>query len=95
MAKPYVPYEGPIVTREQAKTLGLTRFFTGQPCKRGHLSQRILRDGCCVACFNARRAAKSDVYALTMQTYYFAHAETIKAQVNARRLRNPTSNKSQ
>ena len=50
MAKPYVPYEGPVVTREEAKAIGLTRFFTGKPCKHGHLFQRTTCNGGCIQC---------------------------------------------
>jgi hypothetical protein len=48
MAKPFLPYEGPLVTREQAKALGLTRFFPGSRCRKaGHLSQRMMSNGGC------------------------------------------------
>ena len=51
MAKPYVPYAGPIIQREQAKVLGLTRFFPGSRCRKaGHLSQRMVSNGGCAAC---------------------------------------------
>jgi len=36
-------------TSAQAKALGVDRFFTGKPCKNGHLSKRYLA-GACVAC---------------------------------------------
>lgn len=56
MASLYVPYEGPIVTRAEAKAGGLTRFFTGGPCgKRDHISQRIVSNGRCVACYYLMR----------------------------------------
>lgn len=51
MVKPYAPYEGPIVTRAEAKALGLTRFFPGSRCRKaGHLSQRMMSNGGCAAC---------------------------------------------
>ncbi len=50
MAKPYIPYAGPVVTRDAAKAAGQPRFFTGKPCKRGHLSQRTTANGGCFAC---------------------------------------------
>src|ERR1700680_4225722 len=34
----------------QARALGLTRFLTSEPCKRGHRAERRTCDGCCVAC---------------------------------------------
>lgn len=50
MAKSYVPYAGPIVTREQATAQGLARYFTNVPCKHGHLSQRGTKNGGCTQC---------------------------------------------
>jgi 5-methylcytosine-specific restriction endonuclease McrA len=50
MAKPYVPFTGQIVTRADALASGLTRFFTGKPCKHGHLSERTSVNGGCIAC---------------------------------------------
>lgn len=39
-----------ITNREQATSLGLKRFFTGNPCKNGHISERFTKDGKCVEC---------------------------------------------
>ena len=51
MAIPYVPYDGPIVQRAEAKAAGLPRFFPGSKCRRnGHLSQRMTSNGGCHAC---------------------------------------------
>lgn len=46
MAGEYIPYDGPIVTKAEALASGLTRYFTGKLCKRGHLSQRTFHNGC-------------------------------------------------
>lgn len=29
---------------------GKTRYFTGHPCKRGHVAERMVSNGCCTAC---------------------------------------------
>lgn len=50
MATDYVPYTGPIVTRAQAKAAGLTRYFTGKPCPRGHVSERWTASYSCDTC---------------------------------------------
>ena len=50
MAKPYIPYDGVVITRADALAAGLTRFFTGKPCKHGHLSERTSCNGGCIAC---------------------------------------------
>ena len=37
-----------IITRAEAQAQGLKHFFTGKPCKHGHLDQRLVSNrGCC------------------------------------------------
>ena len=42
-----------IITRSEAKALGLTHYFTGIPCKHGHLSRRRYKDRVCMDCDTA------------------------------------------
>lgn len=39
-----------IITRTEAKALGLKRFFTGNTCAKGHVEERLTSNGACVAC---------------------------------------------
>jgi hypothetical protein len=39
-----------ILSHEEAMALGLKRYFTGQPCKRGHIAERYVRSGICSKC---------------------------------------------
>lgn len=39
-----------LITREQAKFLGRSRYFTGKPCKRGHVAERFVAGRTCVEC---------------------------------------------
>jgi hypothetical protein len=39
-----------IISRKEAKTLGLTRYFTGKPCKHGHVVERAVSAGNCTKC---------------------------------------------
>lgn len=50
MAKIKEPYRGPIVTRDDARSVGANRFFTGVPCLRGHIAQRRVSQGHCIPC---------------------------------------------
>lgn len=43
-----------IISRKEAKALGLTRYFTGLPCKYGHMEERFISCGHCVACSKAK-----------------------------------------
>lgn len=39
-----------VINRNEAKSQGLTRFYTGKPCKHGHLAQRHVSSGSCCEC---------------------------------------------
>jgi 5-methylcytosine-specific restriction endonuclease McrA len=43
-------YAGLVVTRAQAKAAGAPKFYTGKPCIRNHLSQRVTSNGSCLQC---------------------------------------------
>jgi hypothetical protein len=44
-----------IITRKQAIEQGLKRYFTGKPCKSGHVAERYV-DGGCMVCNHIRAA---------------------------------------
>lgn len=39
-----------LIDRKTALNKGLARYFTGQPCKRGHVAERKVGNGCCTEC---------------------------------------------
>ena len=39
-----------IISRSEAKAKGLKRFFTGKPCKHGHVAERYVGSSGCVEC---------------------------------------------
>ena len=39
-----------LMTRAEAKALGLKRYFTGTPCKHGHVAERSVSNYTCLAC---------------------------------------------
>lgn len=39
-----------IITREDAKKIGQKWYFTGEPCKNGHVDKRYVNTGICYAC---------------------------------------------
>lgn len=43
-----------LITRADAKAQGLKHYYTGKPCKRGHIEPRFTSEGSCVACAVAR-----------------------------------------
>lgn len=40
----------PYTSRSEAKAQGLTQYFTGVPCKNGHLTYRYTSSGACAGC---------------------------------------------
>lgn len=64
LAKPYVPYDGPIVTRKEAKEKNKKFYFTGESCRHGHISQRRVKYSACLECekvkANRQRLANPD-----------------------------------
>ena len=39
-----------IIERRAALALGLVRYFTGRPCRHGHVCSRYSASGCCIDC---------------------------------------------
>jgi hypothetical protein len=39
-----------IISREDARSKGYTRFYTGEPCKRGHIAERTVSSNGCLMC---------------------------------------------
>ncbi|AIQ94736.1 hypothetical protein [Prochlorococcus sp. MIT 0604] len=48
------PYEGPHISRKDAIAKGLTKYFEGKTCRRGHIDFRWVEGGC-NACLNERK----------------------------------------
>ena len=54
-----------IIKRQDALEAGLLLYFTGKPCKYGHIDQRYSSSGLCLSCMprkNAERAAYKKQY---------------------------------
>lgn len=48
--------ENMISERQKAKQYGLKHYFTGLPCKNGHIDKRQTSDGTCMACSREKEA---------------------------------------
>ena len=77
-----------IITRNEAKERGLTRFFTGIPCKHGHVCERHTKSGTCIECGNVRSATwnKQTGYG---KEYRSANAHQVADTNKSWRRRNP------
>jgi len=43
-----------IISRDEARALGLKRYFTGKPCKHGHVAERHVASRKCRECHRER-----------------------------------------
>lgn len=48
-----------IISRKEAKSLGLKRYYTGKPCSKGHSVERRTANGVCLACENTEEAKET------------------------------------
>lgn len=82
-------------TRAEAKTLGAKYYFTGEPCKHGHVAPRKTK-GACIECLKVewergnqtraeyfRQYNRSDAGKEAKQRYYEANKEGIIAKARA------------
>lgn len=81
--------EPPIISRADAEAAGLKRFFTGEPCRNGHVSERrVGGDGSCFVCQRMASATyrKSDPEGNKARrgAWDKANMEKIRAQKRAR-----------
>jgi len=44
----------PLITRQQAIDSGLKRYYTGEPCKKGHVAERFTSSSGCVECVHPK-----------------------------------------
>lgn len=89
------------VTRAQAKADGLQRYFTGAPCKRGHLAERQTSNGTCFECARlcnpekkranglARYHANKDAARARYRAYYLRRREYMLERARRYREQNP------
>jgi len=45
-----------MITRSDAKAQGLSKYFTGVPCRNGHVAERYTQSGTCQDCIRTSRA---------------------------------------
>jgi hypothetical protein len=77
-----------IITRAEAKALGLKRYFTGKPCKRGHVCERTFSTGC-MECHRAYKAANREKMREYHRAYKAANREKMREYHRAWRAANP------
>lgn len=72
-----------IITRKEAAQQGLSRYYTGKPCKKGHVSERMRSNGQCVTCLRLSRDNWLKSNPDKAKAYYKKHYDKNKERVNA------------
>jgi hypothetical protein len=71
------------VLRQAARDEGKAAYFTGKPCRRGHIAERRVANGMCSACQEEWRLASPERSRAYAQRYRDNNAPTIRARGNA------------
>lgn len=66
-----------IITRAEAKEQGLTHYFTGIPCRHGHLSLRYTQGASCTTC-----------HSIGSKRYARENPQKVKSMIRERNLQN-------
>lgn len=90
-----------LITKQEARTRGLVNFFTGKPCKRGHVSERRVLDGACVLCrkedanncYHRNKDKNKEVGAIRKTEYRLKNKEKINERRKVLRSLNPERHK--
>ncbi len=82
-----------IITRQEALECGLIRYFTGKPCKRGHVAERRTDNYSCVECdiivSAAHRESNREKYNARARAWRNANREAAVERCRAWRRANP------
>ena len=84
-----------IVSRKEALERGLKRYFTGKPCKNGHIAERFVSNGRCVECAHECgrdwRAANPERVREYWREYRAANADSLREYMREYRAANADS----
>lgn len=80
-----------IMTRAEAKAQGQSTYFTGKPCKHGHVSRRRTSGGNCLACWDLWVKSFPTKMAAYKVLWVERNPEKAQASAKASRIRNVES----
>lgn len=69
-----------IISRAKAKALGLKRYFTGEPCKYGHVAERYVVSWSCVSCVDVWQAHNPEKVRNRKAVWHAANRERMIAK---------------
>ena len=68
-----------IISKKEAKEKGLKRYYTGEPCVYGHISERYTNGGGCIVCLDENRKKRmKEIYSDPDKHKLFRQKENAK-----------------
>lgn len=64
-----------IVSKQQASALGLKKYFTGKPCKQGHIAERYVAKSTCCECLKINAEKTRDARNARSRERYHSMSE--------------------
>ncbi|RWZ87313.1 MAG: hypothetical protein EO766_12370 [Hydrotalea sp. AMD] len=71
-----------IISRKEAREQGLIRYFTGVPCKHGHMSEKLTSSATCLECIRLDSAKSRKEDWPRVHKHYKKYAKTHKETLN-------------
>lgn len=93
MAYPSIAEIQPIVARIDARAAGATHYFTGKPCKKGHVAPRFACNSACAVCEKQRVGSNQEYHRAKNRAWRIANPERFRAGVKAWTDANPDRRK--
>jgi len=72
------------MTWAEAKSLGLIKYYTGKPCKKGHIAERYTKSGTCVECLKESCVNRINEFKTYQKTWYQENSTKIKEKSSIR-----------
>lgn len=77
-----------LISRADARSQGLKRYFTGRPCKYGHVCQRAVSSHVCIECHNKLIHADKKKHRADFRRWYAKNAERQRLRAREYRAEN-------
>ena len=74
-----------IICFSEAKRAGLRIYFTGKPCRRGHLDSRFTSSGSCCSCVREKTARNAEAKSEYDRARYIERGEELRAKLRKTR----------
>jgi len=82
-----------IISQREAKAKGLNRYFTGKPCKHGHVSLRKVSNFTCLECIHIEKKAYREKNIVKVKEYFAEYKKNNHEKLKASQRKHYHENK--